>query len=82
MLDTSYLDPIREAFGEHQGLNADWNCMAWHAKGNLYILDDESPDKTLSVVRRVEQEDGSCEIVEVSNGTAEDALAVVRGLEK
>ena len=82
MRDLTYLDPIREQFGEHQGLNADWNCMAWHIKGSLYLLDDESPDQTVSVVRKVEDEKaGTCEVREISTGSFEDALVVLRGME-
>lgn len=62
---TEYLNPLFDRFGAHQGLNADWNTMAWPVGfGDLWILDDESPEETVSMVKRCEQEDGSVEIEE------------------
>lgn len=43
------------------GLNADWNCTAYHfgpsptpntTDGDVYVLDNEDDDRTYSVVRR------------------------------
>ena len=64
-----YLKPIEEKFGAHQGLNADWCTMAWPVGHGLWILDDESPEETVSLVRRVEREsEGDAEIVAFLTG--------------
>jgi hypothetical protein len=44
------LHPIHYAFGNHQGLNADWSVCAWHITGNFHLIDNE--DETVSVLSR------------------------------
>lgn len=45
----AYLAPVVAALGEHQGLNAGWSCMAWHIKGDVWLVDDETGN-TVSLV--------------------------------
>lgn len=57
----AYLAPVIAAFGPHQGLNANWAVMAWPVFGDMvsgvYITDDESPDETVSLVHRIEEDE-------------------------
>lgn len=78
---TEYLNPLFDRFGAHQGLNADWCTMAWNVRGDLWILDDESPDETVSMVRRVELEDGT-EIHEIVSGSVETVLSHLDTIQK
>lgn len=49
---------ITERLGQHVGLNADWNCMAWRIDDHTFVLDwDDEPD-TYLVVGRWYLEDG------------------------
>lgn len=73
----AYLQPIVDKFGEHNGLSADWCTMAWlvfgDAEAGNWILDDESPEETVSVVVRLS--DG--EVTQCFQGTVAEALEFV-----
>lgn len=74
---SEYLKPIEEKYGVHQGLNANWCAMAWPVSDDLWILDDESPEETVSLVRRVEREaEGDAEIVEILTGLPVSCILV------
>ena len=82
----AYLQPLIDRFGQHKGLNADWCLMAWRVAGaeyfgDIWILDDESPDETVSMVRRVELEDNT-EIHEIVSGSVETVLAHLDTIQK
>lgn len=55
-----YWHKANELLGEHCGLNADWNSMAWGISGDLnhgvYLLDNET-NETFSIVARHQDED-------------------------
>ena len=76
-----YLQPIVDAFGPHQGLNADWATMAWRVAGSLdkglYICDDESVGNTASIVARREV-DGDTEIILICSGKPEYVVEVAK----
>ena len=76
----AYLQPIVDKYGEHKGLNASWATMAWLVFGDnevgQWLLDDESPDETVSAVLRLS--DG--EIIPIFQGTVAEALEFVGGL--
>lgn len=79
----AYLEPINAEFGSHQGLNANWSCMAWRISGTLdegvFLLDDETPDETVSIVTRVEGDDGTT-IAQVAHGSVEKILPIAKAI--
>ncbi len=80
----AYLAPVIEAFGAHKGLSADWACMAWPVADNLcdgtWLLDDEHPDETVSLVTR--KDDGSVDpaIVTICQGSVEQVLPIAKAI--
>ena len=70
---------------EHCGLNADWNSRAWAVTGSLrtdrsvFILDDESPERTFSLAQRIFRDDDNDLIVTLRSGMTEiEASAYLR----
>lgn len=80
-----YLKPLFARFGEHRGLNADWATMAWSVwavdNGDLWILDDESPEETVSLVRRIEH-GGESEILFLLSAPVASVLAHLDVIQK
>lgn len=83
----AYLAPLVETFGPHHlGLNATWVCMAWCVVGannmrdGVYILDDESPEETVSLVTR--KDDGSSDpvIVTICQGSVAQVLPIAKAI--
>ena len=80
----AYLDPVREAFGTDEGLNANWSAMAWRIAGNMedgtWLLDDESPEETVSLVTRKDDGSGDPAIVTICQGTVEQVLTIAEAI--
>ena len=80
----AYLQPIVDKFGEHKGLNADWATMAWlvhsTAESGWWILDDESPEETVSLVTCVDDGDGDPLISTYAQGSVADMLVVAEAI--
>lgn len=80
----AYLVPVTEALGPCKGLNADWACMAWPVAGNLnggtWLLDDESPSETVSLVTRQDDGSGDPSITTICQGTVEQVLPIAKAI--
>ena len=76
----AYLEPLTRAFGAHRGLNSDWAVMAWCVAGNFvdgtWLLDDESPSETVSLVTRKDDGSGDPAIATICQGSVEQILPI------
>jgi len=77
------IEKLNEAYGDHVGLNADWNVRAWHVgptahpnlnDGDLYILEIEDQPGDFSLVQRWHEAEGNDVIEEIFEGPAEDVI--------
>lgn len=80
----AYLAPVFEELGEHQGLNANWACMAWMLGGNAtegtWLLDDEGGEESVSLVTRKDDGSGDPAIVTICSGTVEQILPIAMSI--
>ncbi len=80
----AYLAPLTEAFGPHGGLNADWSAMAWCVTGGytegVWILDDESPNGTVSLVSRATFTDGESVNTTIVSGSVDQILPIAKAI--
>jgi hypothetical protein len=70
----SYLKPIEDALGPHKGLNADWCVMAWPIRPDLWLLDDESCEETVSLVSLSYDAEGEPTTKQLLDGLVKDVL--------
>ena len=78
-----FLAPVIAALGPHQGLNASWATMAWKIRGasdTVWLLDDESPDETVSLVARQDGGSGDPVISEIMSGPVSVVLPIAVSL--
>jgi hypothetical protein len=68
---------VSEAFGEHQGLNADWNCRAWRIGPNFWLLDTEEKGEILIVAVK-----HGLDPVEINRGPVSQILEIAKRLAK
>lgn len=77
------LESISRAYGEHQGLNANWSSRAWCVKGDttagIWILDDETPS-TASLVLQMPDGESVKTLVSGSPDTILSVAAILRGI--